>query len=961
MPSIAPFVAAFRRRLANLPGPAQATGEASNGEPVTVELLVAGEWIDLTVDGYVLVRDDNGQIRITYGITGGEGSQTERGQAQLQLKNTDGRFSPRNPAGPYYKLIGRNTPLRVSVPDGNGGKSYRIWGEVSDWARGWDSTGTDVWVDTNVAGPMQRLAQGPAPAHSVIYQAITEPNLTGLVAYWPCEDPTGSVQLASALTNGSAMTWTGNPVLATFEGFGASDALPTLTGASLTGGVTRYDTASGQHQTRYLLAVPKSGFSDLDVISRIQVVEPSSGAAVTYFDVHYNAPAGGVGSYGATGTLTLLIRDGDEAELATSGTPSISLDVRGRMLRVSVEVSQSGANIAATLRVLDINSGITDSAAIGLVTATVTRVMSVSMAPATISQGAGATGAAVGHVTVQTTLTDITDLGRAIQPSGEAAGRRMQRLCAEEGVAFDWVGDLDDTVPLGPQAKQNLLAHAQEACLADGGLLFENRAVLGLGYRTRASLYTQDPALILSYTGYNLSEVPTPTEDDRQTQNILTVTAGGISATYEQTDGPLGTDTVGRYGESSGLTLNLAATDQATLLDHAAWRVGLGTVDEERYPQISVNLAHSSITPELRRAILALRLGDRIQITNPPAPWCAPDTIDQLLLGIDESINHFQHKLTFTCAPSSPYNAIGYLDNTSARVDTDGSVLYTDASSSATQIDVAPSPGLTGLWTTDGGEPPWDIHVGGERMTVTAVSSKGADTFTRTASSTWGTADSGQTWTSLFQSASERSVDGTRGVMTLSSSLSAVRINTLVNDITDAEVLCKITPGQVSLTQPFLPGIILRYINSSTFYRVRVYFQTDNTVWADITNGTSAIISPVNTGRTYAANDAFWIRARVDTPHRVRARIWRDDEAEPAASDWHVDQAIGSNTANSGAVGISCNGATGITNPSLVAYYDEFYLLSPQTMSVTRSVNGVVKNQAAGESVALADPTHLAL
>lgn len=94
MPSIAPFVAAFRRRLANLPGPAQATGEASNGEPVTVELLVAGEWIDLTVDGYVLVRDDNGQIRITYGITGGEGSQTERGQAQLQLKNTDGRFSP---------------------------------------------------------------------------------------------------------------------------------------------------------------------------------------------------------------------------------------------------------------------------------------------------------------------------------------------------------------------------------------------------------------------------------------------------------------------------------------------------------------------------------------------------------------------------------------------------------------------------------------------------------------------------------------------------------------------------------------------------------------------------------------------------------------------------------------------------------------------------------------------------
>src|SRR3954470_1689635 len=162
MPGLAPQLMAWRRRMANLPGPVRTSGEASDGEPVTVELLVAGQWIDISIDGYVLVRDDSGQIRITYGITGGEGSQTERGQAQLQLKNTDGRFSPRNPAGPYYGLIGRNTPLRISVPDGNGGKSYRLWGEVSDWARGWDSTGTDVWVDVNVAGPMQRLAQGPA-------------------------------------------------------------------------------------------------------------------------------------------------------------------------------------------------------------------------------------------------------------------------------------------------------------------------------------------------------------------------------------------------------------------------------------------------------------------------------------------------------------------------------------------------------------------------------------------------------------------------------------------------------------------------------------------------------------------------------------------------------------------------------------------------------------------------------
>jgi hypothetical protein len=91
MPPIAPFVSAFRRRLANLPGPTFGTGEASNGQPITVELFVGGVWVDIT--SYCMVRDDSGQISLSYGITGGEGSQTDRAQGGLQLRNTDGRFS----------------------------------------------------------------------------------------------------------------------------------------------------------------------------------------------------------------------------------------------------------------------------------------------------------------------------------------------------------------------------------------------------------------------------------------------------------------------------------------------------------------------------------------------------------------------------------------------------------------------------------------------------------------------------------------------------------------------------------------------------------------------------------------------------------------------------------------------------------------------------------------------------
>ena len=97
--SIAARVMAWQRRMGAVASPFGATGEASNGSPVTIELLAAGVWVDIT--SYVLVRDNSGRIAITSGIRG-EGSQMERALTALQLANTDGRFSPRNPMGDYY-------------------------------------------------------------------------------------------------------------------------------------------------------------------------------------------------------------------------------------------------------------------------------------------------------------------------------------------------------------------------------------------------------------------------------------------------------------------------------------------------------------------------------------------------------------------------------------------------------------------------------------------------------------------------------------------------------------------------------------------------------------------------------------------------------------------------------------------------------------------------------------------
>ncbi len=80
--------------------------------PTTIELQLAGTWVDIT--SYVYTRDP---IRISRGRAD-ESSRAEPSKCAFTVNNFDGRFSPRKATGPYYGTIGRNTPVRVSVTQG---------------------------------------------------------------------------------------------------------------------------------------------------------------------------------------------------------------------------------------------------------------------------------------------------------------------------------------------------------------------------------------------------------------------------------------------------------------------------------------------------------------------------------------------------------------------------------------------------------------------------------------------------------------------------------------------------------------------------------------------------------------------------------------------------------------------------------------------------------------------------
>ncbi|MFJ5967878.1 hypothetical protein [Streptomyces sp. NPDC093060] len=949
-PGLAPQVMAWMQRMGAVAGPLSASGEASSGDPVLVEMLVSGAWVDIT--GYVLVRDDSGNIAVTRGIRD-EGSQTDPSTCQLELDNRDGRFSPRNPSGPYFGLIGRNTPIRISVPDGLGGKSYRIWGEISEWAPNWDASGSDVWTDVSASGILRRLAQGPAPERSVIYYAITDPLPSSVVAYWPMEDASGATSLASALTSGSRMTWTGTPTLASYSGFAASDPLPDITSATLSGGVTKYSDPTAT-QVRFLASIPAAGLSLGKVLVAIDQLDYSAGAS-QFWEVYYD-----------TSTNSLTIRTCADDGTVLGAELQHSLDVRGRLLYVSVELQEAGANITRTLRLKDVTNSNTYTVSDTVFTTQLTRVTRVQFGPASraVSGPAGTAnlpGVAVGHCTVETSITAIDALGVRLNPIGETAGRRMQRLCDEAGIAFDWVGDLDDTVDMGAQGKANTLSLIQEAVLADGGMLYENPAVFGLGYRTRASLYNQDPALVLDYAAANLAAVPVPVEDDRYIQNKVTVTVNGISSTVEETNSSLGTELppagVGVYGQET--TLNLATSDEATLQDQAAWRVHLGTVDEARYPTIAVNLAHPSITADMRRAIIGMRAGDRIQITNPPA-WLPPDVIDQLVLGTSETITRFEHKVTFTCAPASPYSSIGVLDATISRIDTDGSELVGTLTTSDTVAGVQPAAGLDGLWTKDANDFPLDVEISGEVIRVTSITDLVTDTFSRTVSSNWGTNDSGLTWTLGGGSASDYSVGSGVGAHLLSTVGNSRRC-TVGTTITDMDMYVSITSDQLATGDFLAGGLAQRFLDLDNLYSAQLRFTPTNTIQVVIIKRVAATETILGTytmaATTFVAGTFYRLRFKVNGS-LLRAKAWLATDAE--TPEWQVSVMDGDLITPTflGVRSIAGPSATNV-NPSIK--YDDFAVVSPQRWSLTRSINGVVKSHSRGESVSLATPTYLAL
>lgn len=720
-------------------------GPRELGYPV-VEIFVRGIWTSITDR----VRWSEG-IEIRRGRDS-EASEVDFTSCRMTLDNRDGLFSVRNPLSPYFGHLKLNTPVRVGVVR-NGVTWWRFTGEASEWPVTWDRSAKeenadrDVTVNLQASGILRRLTQNSEPLKSAMFRNITriDADQDTVVGYWPLEEPSGAVDFSSPLLNVSNATILGvGPTAQGFTGWLGSDGGITMNAGSV-GFLCPAYTPNTSQFVRFLMHAPDTAVGSTQTVCRVT----TTGTA-RYFTIQVDASF----------NLRLLVQDADEAVLYNSGFLDFGA-IEGRQSAILLKLTTNGSDIDVTFIVANVETPFSWAPADlpeNIISPTISSQTAGYVYRTQIGNNFGIDGWSFAQVVVvndselfgEITSGNVTAL---LAYAGENPSDRMRRLCAEEGISIDVVskGQLGNTVAMGAQGVKPFIELIQECAQTDAGILFEPRGQVAIGYRSRLSLYNQDPALVLDYSNSDPADVPVPVDDDRHIVNdVFANNESGQTAPSNfratQTSGDRNVNDpavdengIGRYQGTVNVSITVDETNginsdnaTATLADQAGWSLHLGTWDEERYPSVAVDLHRQELTSSVEKtnAVLALDQGDRFDIDNMPS-WATPNSVSQILQGYTEFIGGSTlHSITFNGTPARPWN-VAFMESTDvARLDTGGSHLVSAVDGDDTTLTVEVEDG-TGwaLSAVDPADFPFDVTIGGEIVTVNSITAGATDQF----------------------------------------------------------------------------------------------------------------------------------------------------------------------------------------------------------------------------------------
>jgi RHS repeat-associated protein len=163
-----------------------------------------------------------------------------------------------------------------------------------------------------------------------------------------------------------------------------------------------------------------------------------------------------------------------------------------------------------------------------------------------------------------------------------------------------------------------------------------------------------------------------------------------------------------------------------------------------------------------------------------------------------------------------------------------------------------------------------------------------ADTFTRTVSGGWGSADKGGSWSGTTTAFA---VTGSTGTISLAS---ATNLNGYLTSVAagDQEVLVAVNVNQFATGGNTDSWVYLRRQDTNNYYAARLTFTPAKQILAVFAKTAAGTTTTVGTGTstlTHVKTDTYWLRVQLSGTTSVNAklRIWKVGTAEPTT--WLVN------------------------------------------------------------------------
>lgn len=672
-----------------------------------VEIFPDGVWIDIT-----------GHIRYESGLTTehGEGAQSDTAASicTFVLDNRSNTYSSDVPGTPYYRKLGRGTPIRITEA-----AAPEFYGEIWSLTPMADESGNDITSTVEAAGILRRLSNTDKPIRSALYRSIStgSPSSAPPFAYWPLEDGSDSVDLEQTVAGVRPGQPVGAVSLGSDSTLPGAAPLPSLSpGGYVAGYIPPPNLGVTQWSFSWLMRIDAPPTA-LSVIADIR----SAGLVSAY--TLLMAPDGTLTFRGGSPSFAFFGNIFEESDAydavgVSFGEPSLygrwvewtmyNTDFGGGNFSVVLQWTSAEYNGAATSISAPANPG----------SFSAPRGLWQIFGPAE-----GSEPLSVGHVSVWEDLVMLA-AGATTGYRGETAGDRIERLCGEEGIAVSVTGG--GSIEMGPQPRGTVLSILQDCSAADLGILREPRDSFGLEYRSRKSLYNQVPSAVIDVSAGQLESGLAPARDDTRglANQVESTRDGGTTQVFTVEDGDVFHLTTEDPPDGIGLVPTQISpnveTDQHAAAE-AAWHTHLRSWREPRYESLVVELNAPAYraNPALAVAVAGLDLGDCVQLTNQPA-WVPPDPIELHVRGIKRywtakwngsAYVDVQRQIELNTVPAVPWEVWC--------VNSGGSTIVVARNTVQTSLKLATSLGPE--WV-DNPDPGFLIQANGEAMGVTGMS-----------------------------------------------------------------------------------------------------------------------------------------------------------------------------------------------------------------------------------------------